>query len=56
MAPIILVGFGFTQLQAYLFNIAVGGVHGVFILSASYVCTRYRNTRCYVLFVICLIR
>ncbi|KIW11195.1 hypothetical protein PV08_10495 [Exophiala spinifera] len=50
--PTILVSFGFDRLQAYLFNIAIGGIHGLFILVASYTCTRWANTRCYVLFAV----
>lgn len=52
---IIVVSFGFTRLQAYLFNIAIGGIHAFFLLS-SYICTRFRNKRCFVLLGLCTIR
>ncbi|KAK5062819.1 hypothetical protein LTR84_004894 [Exophiala bonariae] len=53
--PIILVSFGFTRLEAYLFNIAIGGVHAFFILSSSYLCTKIPNIRCLTLIGVCSI-
>ncbi|KEF57994.1 uncharacterized protein A1O9_05917 [Exophiala aquamarina CBS 119918] len=53
--PIILVSFGFSRLQAYLFNIAIGGIHAFFVLSSSYICTKLPNTRCFTLIGVCSI-
>ena len=42
--------------QANLFTIATGGLHGLFGITASWLCTKYRNIRAPVCIVLCTIR
>lgn len=42
--------------QANLFTIATGGLHGLFGITASWLCTKYRNIRAPVSIVLCSIR
>ncbi|RVX66506.1 hypothetical protein B0A52_09791 [Exophiala mesophila] len=54
-SQIVLVGLGFNVKQANLFTIATGGLHGLFGITASWLCTKYRNIRAPVCIVLCTI-
>ena len=55
-SQIILVGLGFDVYQANLFLIALGGIHGIFGISATYICSRFRNIRCITSAILCAVR
>jgi hypothetical protein len=55
-SQIVLVGLGFNVYQANLFLIALGGIHGFFGISATYICSRYHNVRCITNMTLCALR
>jgi ACS family allantoate permease-like MFS transporter len=55
-SQIVLVGLGLNVYQANLFTIATGAIHGFFGITATYICSRYRDVRCIACIVLCLIR
>ncbi|KIV93536.1 hypothetical protein PV10_04746 [Exophiala mesophila] len=52
-SQIILVGLGFDVYQANLFLIAIGAIHGLFGIIATYICSRFRNIRCITSAILC---
>lgn len=39
-------GFGFEILEVYLLQIPFGAIHGIFALGATFICGRFKGSRC----------
>lgn len=45
-SSLVVSGLGFGRLQVYLLQMPIGVIHGIFALGSTYLCSRFKNSRC----------
>lgn len=45
-SSLVVSGLGFGRLQVYLLQMPIGVIHGIFALDSTYLCSRFKNSRC----------